>query len=107
MAETRTRWTPAQAREVLAELDASGLCQAEFARRRGLKPNRLGRWRARFRRETAERHPALVELVARPMPPSVQIQIVCPSGHRVELDRVELREGLVAALGAVAEASRC
>jgi len=107
MAGSGRRWTPAHAREVLAELDSSGLSQAEFARRRGLKPNRLGRWRARFRCETAAQHPPLVELVARPATGNVQIQIVCPSGHRVELDSVELREGLVVALGAVAEVSRC
>jgi hypothetical protein len=107
MAGTRTRWTPSQAREVLAELDASGLSQAEFARRRGLRADRLGRWRARFRREAAAHRPALVELVARPSARSGQVQIVCPSGHRVELDCVDLREGLVAALSAAAEAGRC
>ena len=39
------RWSPSDARAVLAALDASGLRPFEFARRTGLDPRRI--WRAR------------------------------------------------------------
>lgn len=46
--ETRTRWTPEQAKVVLAELERSGLALRTFALRRGIDPERLYRWRTRF-----------------------------------------------------------
>ncbi len=41
----RRRWTMAEARATLAALAASGLSLADFARREGLSPERLYRWR--------------------------------------------------------------
>jgi hypothetical protein len=66
------RWTPSEARAVLAALDASGLRAFEFARRTGLEPRRV--WRAR-RNAGAQRETSacggvqLVELVPRAQPP--------------------------------------
>ncbi len=46
--EKRTRWTPEQAKVVLAELERSGLPLRTFAARRGIDAERLYRWRTRF-----------------------------------------------------------
>jgi len=107
MASRRTRWTPAQAHEVVEALEVSGLSMAQFGRERGLDPERIRRWRARFRREAAEASPRLVELVARRDTPGARLQVHCPSGHRVEVVDVELAAGLRAALLAVAEVTGC
>jgi hypothetical protein len=48
--EKRTRWTPEQAKVVLAELERSGLPLRTFAARRGIDAERLYRWRTRFSR---------------------------------------------------------
>jgi len=101
-----TRWTRAQAREVVDELDASGLSMAEFGRKRDLSPERIRKWRTRFRGETAEA-PRIVELVDRPKALGVRVQIHCPSGHCVEFMDVELSTGLSAVLQAVAEVTGC
>lgn len=105
MAKTRTRWTPEQASALLMEFDGSRLSMAEFSRRRGFDPERLRRWRPRLGEVPAPTVPRLVELV----PPQetagvrVQVQVHCPSGHRVEVADVDLDVGLRAALAAVAE----
>ncbi len=65
MARRATRWTRAQAREIVDELEASGQSMAEFGRQRGLNPERIRKWRTRFRREATEASPRIVELVAR------------------------------------------
>jgi transposase-like protein len=44
----RGRAREAHAREVLARYEASGLGQASFARREGVSPVTLGRWREEF-----------------------------------------------------------
>ncbi len=48
--EKRTRWTPEQAKLVLAEFERSGLPLRTFAVQRGLDAERLYRWRTRFSR---------------------------------------------------------
>jgi len=83
MSSSRTRWMRAQAREVVEALEASGLSMAQFERERGLDPERIHRWRARFRREAAEAGPRLVVLVTRREAPGARLQVDCPSGHRV------------------------
>lgn len=66
------RWSPADARLVLAALDASGLRPFEFARQTGLDPRRI--WRARRTNESSDASTQtggairLVELVARAKP---------------------------------------
>ncbi len=107
MSSRAKRWTRAQARDVVDELEASGLSMVEFGRQRGLSPERIRKWRARFRREAAEAGPRMVELVARREAPGVRVQVHCPSGHRVEIVDVELSVGLSAALKAVAEVTGC
>ena len=47
----RNRWSESRAREVLAQADASGLGDVEFARRRGLHYERIRRWRLRLKRK--------------------------------------------------------
>jgi transposase-like protein len=73
---SKRRWTPADARAVLAQLDASGLTIREFAERQGLDRQRLDRWRMRLGRARA---PAFVEISA-----SVRggaIEVVLRAGH--------------------------
>lgn len=100
-----TRWTRAQARDVVKQLDSSGLSIVEFARRHHQSPERLRRWRTRFRQEAEG--PALVELLPKPSAPTAQLRIHCPSGHTVELVDVELLAGLRAALAATAGVAPC
>lgn len=120
MARTRTRWTRSQARKVLDEVEATGLSLAEFARQRGLQPERLSRWRVRFEEEAQAAPPRMVELVPsgsppamaqRPAPPHAevrtQLHIRCPSGHVVELGEVELRAGLQSIFSAMARVQPC
>ena len=42
------RWRPADAREVLAKWEQSGLTLTAFAQAQGLDPARLSRWRSRL-----------------------------------------------------------
>ena len=120
MAGNRTRWTRTQARKVLEEVEASGLSLAEFARRRGLQPERLSRWRVRFEQEAQAAAPRMVELVpregqatARPGADALyeavrtQLHIRCPSGHVVELGEVELQAGLRSIFAAMAGVQPC
>ena len=107
MSARQRRWTQAFACEVVDDLEASGLTRAEFARQRGLHPERLRRWQARLRVETTPTREHLVELVVRDAPAVVRLQVHCPSGHIVEFDEVDLLTGLRAALTAVARVSGC
>jgi transposase-like protein len=100
----RNRWTHTHAQTIVEDLEASGLTMAEFARRRGLDVGQLRRWRIRIREETPSGGGAglrLVELVARRESIGGRVQIRCPSGHVVELEGVEIEEGLRAALNAI------
>lgn len=104
MARTTNRWTPAEARVVIDQLNASGLSVVAFARRRGLSYERVRKWRARLDTAAAPVRPRLVELVARPptaptTPSSatalgVNLVLRWPSGHSVELRGVELASSL-------------
>lgn len=62
----RTRWTAEQAQGVLGEWRKSGLALRAFARKRGIRYERLRRWRARLedRAETGRPRFAPVELDA-------------------------------------------
>jgi hypothetical protein len=80
MARTTNRWTPAQARVVIDQLNASGLSVAAFARRRGLSYERVRKWRARFGAAGPPVWPRLVELVAQPPLPSTTSTASTASG---------------------------
>jgi transposase-like protein len=76
----RRRWKVADARSVLAALGASGLSLAEFARRAGLSPERLYRWRralAADERRAASRA-EVIEIRPRRAEP---VEIVLASGR--------------------------
>jgi hypothetical protein len=59
----KRRWTPEDAREVLARLEASGLRLCEFAKREGIDDQRLYRWRAQLG-PTDERTASILTIVA-------------------------------------------
>ncbi len=101
------RWTRAQAREVIEQFEASGQTMARYGREHGLNPERIRKWRAKFRREAAKPEPRLVELIAKRSARSTVIRVHCPSGHWVEAGDVELLDGLRAALKAVSEVTEC
>lgn len=56
MARRWKRWAAERAAEVLGELEASGLSDVEFARRRQIHPQRLRRWRRRLQVEERDAH---------------------------------------------------
>lgn len=76
----RRRWTDADARIVLAALDASGLSVPTFAGREGLDPQRLYFWRRRIEAtsEGARTPPPFVELEHRA---PTRVEVVLRSGH--------------------------
>lgn len=82
MSKKRARWTVADARRTLKELDASRMSVSEFAEREGLDAQRLHRWRRRFAAEGTpgeiEATPALIEL--RPLRRAEPIEIALASG---------------------------
>mgnify|MGYP003376569666 CR=1 FL=1 len=99
------RWSEADAQRVLAEQASSGLSLLEFARREGLHPERLRRWRSRLESPPpAAAGVRLVELLARASsqaePPRLLLH--CPTGHTVEVVGTDLVEGLRAVLTATA-----
>ena len=96
------RWTPAEARVVVDELEASGLSVVAFTKQRALSYERVRKWRNRLRREDAMAGPRLVELVTRQPEPVARLSVRCPSGHSVELGDVELASGLRVVLTAIA-----
>src|SRR5262245_1521758 len=98
----RRRWTIADARPAVAEPAASGLPLDEFARREGLKVERLRRWRQRLggeRRRSARAHaPELIEIRQRAVAP---IEIVLASGRILRISEtidVSVISRLIAAL---------
>jgi len=106
-AASRIRWTRQQASEVLADLEESGLSVAEYARRTGLHPVRLRRWRSELRKDAVHPGLHLVELVARREDSAGRVQIRCPSGHVLEVHGVDVVDGLRAALTALVEVHGC
>lgn len=107
MAVKSKRWTRAEARGVVDELEASGLSITAFSQRRGLSYERVRKWRARLRREEVAELPRLVELVPQRPQPAGKLTLCCPSGHRLELGEVELDAGLRLVLLALAELDPC
>jgi transposase-like protein len=81
---TRRRWTAADARTVLAALDASGRSVTTFASREGLDPQRLYFWRRRLGSVEAVAAPTFVE-VRRHTVDRERVEIVLRSGHVVRV----------------------
>lgn len=73
------RWSVREARAALADLDASGLSIAAFAKREGLVPERLYNWRRRLA-ETVAPKADFVEVRAKASGPSGHVEVVFPSG---------------------------
>ncbi len=107
MSARRTRWSPAQARRVVGDLERSGLTLAEFSRARDLHPKRIRLWRKRFDEEAARDAPRMVELVAVSPPTPRTLKLCCPSGHVIEVAGVEITEGVRAMLAALPAATTC
>lgn len=93
----RKHWSEEQARRLLAEQAASGETMTEFARGRGLWPQRLWRWKKRLvcgagepmAMDAAEPGPAFVPVVLRSAEPEVAAEVELCSGVRVRLQRLE------------------
>lgn len=86
--EARRHWTEADARRVLAELDASGQPLKTFARARGLVPQRLEWWRRRLRRSSSSSTPSIsfVPATVRGAPVDAAAAVVrLPDGLSIEL----------------------
>jgi|WetSurSiteA1Bulk_404760.scaffolds.fasta_scaffold185313_1 hypothetical protein len=78
------RWRLADAREVLAKWEQSGLTLTGFAQSHGLDPARLSRWRSRLARpeEPAVRfHP--VKVLSPSGPTCSGIEVITSAGHRI------------------------
>lgn len=90
IASTRRRWSKAERWTILAEAGQDGITVSEVARRHGLSPSLLFRWRREFKqskkRETPE--PAFVPL-ALPAPSSTPNDPAaassCDPGGRIEI----------------------
>ena len=77
-------WSAADARAAMVEQAASGLSLSDFARREGIAPGRLYRWRRELGemsggRVSASAPPAVIELRAA-RPSEDRVEIVLPSG---------------------------
>jgi len=90
VASTRRRWSEAERRTILAEADHSGVTVSEIARRHGLSPSLLFRWRrelGKSRKRTAP-EPAFVPLAlpAPTSPPDERKSAPsCSSADRIEI----------------------
>lgn len=79
---SRPRWGAEEARAALADLDASGLSIAMFAKREGLVAERLYNWRRKLAGSGAPAAPAVdfVEISARACGSGGRVEVVLPSG---------------------------
>jgi transposase-like protein len=78
------RWQPADAQDVLAKWEQSGLTLTAFAQAHGLDPARLSRWRSRLARSeepAVQFHP--VKVLSPSGVTASGIEVITPSGHRV------------------------
>jgi transposase-like protein len=82
---TPRRWTDADARAVLAAMDASGLSVAAFAGREGLDPQRLYFWRRRLETGLVEVAPAPAFIEVRHAAERERVEIVLRSGRIVRV----------------------
>lgn len=93
----RKHWSEEQARELLAEQAAGGETMTEFARGRGLCPQRLWRWKRRLAggegaalsRVPAKTEPTFLPVVLSGAEPEVAVEVEICRGVRVRLHRLE------------------
>jgi transposase len=108
IASTRRRWSEVERRTILAEADQDGITVSAVARRHGLSPSLLFRWRREFKqsKKREAREPAFVPL-ALPAPsttapatasscsPGDKIEIILDGGRRIivgkDVDAAALR----------------
>ena len=90
VASTRRRWTEAEKRAILDEAAQKARAVSEVARRHGLTPGLLFRWRRELKNSVkkAAPEPGFVAL-ALPAPPSASTKPTAPS-RRVGDDRIEI-----------------
>ena len=112
VAETRRRWSRAEKRAVVAEASAPGVNVSEIARRHGIKPSLLFRWKNQFADATegsvepancaSDRSPSFVPVALlaptacaalptpavsdRPARPASSVEIELITGRRVRVD---------------------
>jgi transposase len=101
----RQYWRSQDAEAVLSAARESGMSLSAFARRHGVQPRRLMRWRGWLAKNTLIRfHPVQVVSASRSEPVSApsRVELVLRSGHRVAVHRgfdPALLEDLVRAVG--------
>jgi hypothetical protein len=101
-------WTTEQAKGVLSEWRASGLAAGAFAKKVGLRRNRLNWWRKRLREWSEEQPPAVTSLKLVPLVPSEvmaspaqmrgAVMMRLPGGIELEFEDAQLSPEWVAAL---------
>jgi len=112
-------WRPESAELVVSAWEQSGETLAAFARRHGLRPERLARWRDRLRRARVAGSPTFHPVVIRESPDEpVDRSENAPSGRTTDLEllvgggrRIVVRPGFdpatLRALVRVVESDRC
>ena len=92
MVDANEVWTEAHAKRLLETCDKSGLSVAEFARRQGIRAQRLHWWRARLARTPAHKAPtptsfvpAVVKAPKVMLGRSMVVVIETRSGARIEI----------------------
>jgi transposase-like protein len=106
---TLPRWTPDDARQVIAALDRSGQSVSAFAGEHGIDPQRLYLWRRRLG-ASAERttfHELALAPTRRMAPTREGLELVFPSGVLVRVPASFDAEALARLLEVLAQASVC
>lgn len=105
VATTRRRWTKAQKRSILAEVDAPGGSVSEVARRHGLHTSLLFRWRRDLGTKPAPPSssgppPAFVPLTLAALSPAAP-----PSPARADVIEIVLTSGRIVRVGSAIDVS--
>jgi transposase len=104
----RPRWTEADARVVLGELERSGKPVRTFAEEHGLDPQRLYLWRRRFAAVAEGDNTTFRELIVRPSAgTSVPFEVVLPSGFVVRVPPGFDQAALCRLLDVLSQARAC
>ena len=88
--EVRRRRSRAEAGQLVAEYEASGLSRVEFCRKQGLSLATLARYRKRQTQDSLAAGDRWVEVAGHPaqgIPASSGLAVVLPSGRRIEVGR--------------------
>ncbi len=78
-------WNAAEARRVVDEWKQSGVTIAEFARKRGLVPERLYLWRKRFEAEGSKPTRTLTLVPATVVSTTAEVAFRLPNGVAIEV----------------------